>query len=366
MDDSDGKAAPQPGDRRDGEAGQLNAGQNGASQNIAAENNAGADEAKWDAESEGDASEADANSRQLSRASGAEDSASSSRQGHRTHLSAFDSGLSDLAPFYSREANGAGEAPPRGRFASLIDFGSNAAFVICVLGFAFAAGTYFFGGAPGSGGKAAATAEVASQESVERADLMRKTQKMVEEISALKTNVEALRVQVAQQQSAKDQHGLEKGVDSLKSRLDAVKTETSGALAELSSKVDRLQQNPALKQVAERLDRIEKQTALPTGSVAPMVKAATQNRNPAVQAKAQPSSDFPESPKRLALISDWVVRGVYDGVALVENARGSMEVALGDQIPGAGTVKSIERRGGGWIVITSRGLVDYDHSIMVP
>ena len=45
------------------------------------------------------------------------------------------------------------------------------------------------------------------------------------------------------------------------------------------------------------------------------------------------------------------MRDVYNGVALVENARGSLEVALGDTIPGAGTVKSIERRGGGWIVI---------------
>ncbi|VTZ25923.1 conserved hypothetical protein [Methylocella tundrae] len=350
MDDSDDKAAPR--------SGELSAGHAGASQDIAAEHHASADQR--DAESERDAAAADAEPRRLGRPSGAETSGSDSRQAHGAHLSAYDAGLSDLTPFFPREANGAWEAPPRGRFASFIDFGSNAAFVLCVLGFAFAAGTYFFGGAPGSGGKPATEAALPDS-----ADLARKTQQMVEEISALKANVEALRVQVAQEQGGKEQRGIEKSVDSLKTRLDAVKTETSGALAELSTKVDRLQQNPALKQVAERLDRIEKQTALPTGSVVPMVKAATQNRNPAVQAKAQPA-DVPPSPKRLALITDWVVRDVYDGVALVENARGSIEVALGDQIPGAGTVKAIERRGGGWIVITSRGLVDYDHSIMVP
>jgi hypothetical protein len=43
---------------------------------------------------------------------------------------------------------------------------------------------------------------------------------------------------------------------------------------------------------------------------------------------------------------------------LVESPRGSIEVAPGEIIPGAGAVKSIERRGAGWIVITSRGLVD--------
>jgi hypothetical protein len=58
------------------------------------------------------------------------------------------------------------------------------------------------------------------------------------------------------------------------------------------------------------------------------------------------------------LISNWVVRDVYNGVALVESPRGSIEVVPGDIIPGAGTVKSIERRGAGWVVIQNRGLVD--------
>jgi hypothetical protein len=58
------------------------------------------------------------------------------------------------------------------------------------------------------------------------------------------------------------------------------------------------------------------------------------------------------------LITNWVVRDVHDGIALVESPRGSIEVAPGEIIPGAGTVESIEWRGGGWIVITSRGLIE--------
>ena len=58
------------------------------------------------------------------------------------------------------------------------------------------------------------------------------------------------------------------------------------------------------------------------------------------------------------LITNWVVRDVYDGIALVESPRGSIEVTPGETIPGAGTVRAIERRGAGWIVITSRGVVD--------
>jgi hypothetical protein len=273
----------------------------------------------------------------------------------------LDAGLSDLTSFFPRHEAGGAAGPARGRFAPLLEFGSNAALVVCVLGFAFAAGTYFFSNTPGPG----PGSPVAAPDS-ERAEMARTTQKLVAEIGALKSNVEALRVSLAQQQAAAGQHGFEKSVDLLKTRLDAARAETSGQLAELSGKVDRLQHDPALQQVAERLDRIEKQTAsmLPTGSVAPLVKAATQDRATAGVVKSQPPGV--ETPKRPALITNWVVRDVYNGVALVENARGSIEVALGDTIPGAGTVKAIERRGDGWIVITSRGLIDYDQSIMVP
>jgi hypothetical protein len=280
-------------------------------------------------------------------------------------LSTLDAAPIDLAQLFERaEERAAGEGR-RGRFQPLLNFASNAAFVAGVLGFAFAAGTYFFGGnMPGKGMK---TAAVVSQEGAERAEMLRTTQKMVEDIRELKANVDALRSSVAQNSSAKDQHGLEKSVEALKTRLDAAKAETSGVLAELSNKVDHMQHDPALKQVVERLDRIEKQTAAPlsTSSAAPMVKAATQGRPDVAQAKSPADSASPPK-QRLALITDWVVRDVYDGVALVENARGSLEVALGETIPGAGTVKAIERRGPGWIVITSRGLVDYDHGNMFP
>jgi hypothetical protein len=195
--------------------------------------------------------------------------------------------------------------------------------------------------------------------------MVQTSQKMAADLSALKANVDALRASLGQQTAANGQRGFEKSLDALKTKLDSVRSATEGQLAELSNKVDRLQHDPALQQVAERLDRIEKQTAsmLPTGSVAHMVKAATEERSLAAQTKPTVQVD---APKRPTLITSWVVRDVYNGVALVENARGAIEVALGDTVPGAGMVKSIERRGGGWIVITNRGLIDYDHTVMVP
>ena len=277
----------------------------------------------------------------------------------------LDAGLTDLTPFFPRAERGDKASAPRGRFAPLLEFGSNAAFVVCVLGFAFAAGTYFFGGSAGLGPQGGPMATKAEQD---RAEMLRANQKIGADLSALKATVETLRAAVAKDQSAKDQfagaaRGREKGLDAVKAKLDAARAESGAQIADLAGKVDRLQRDPALQAVSERVDRIEKLTSsmAPTGSVAPLVKAATQDR--AVQTRA--AEERAEAPKRPPLITSWVVRDVYNGVALIENARGAIEVAPGDIIPGAGTVKAIERRGGGWIVITSRGLVDYDHSMMV-
>ncbi|WP_395666277.1 hypothetical protein [Methylocella sp.] len=241
------------------------------------------------------------------------------------------------------------------RFAALVNYGASAGFVLAVLGFAFAAGTYFFGPAQAPDQTAA---QVAAREA---ADLQRRSQAstvaLTTEVGALKANVEALRATLAQslkEQSARDQ----KSLDGIRTRVDQVKSETAASLAELSGKVEKLQRDPALKQVAERLERIEKQTALPTGSITPMVKAATAERR-----GAEPKTQAAEAARRPQLITSWVVREVYDGVALVENAHGAIEVGPGDRIPGAGTVRSIERRGGGWIVVTTQGVVDYDHSL---
>jgi hypothetical protein len=158
-----------------------------------------------------------------------------------------------------------------------------------------------------------------------------------------------------------------------------------------------MQRDPEAKlsQVIERLDRVEHQIAAPLATAslgaasAPGKAAAGKPAQPAVaQAKPplenahgqrkiggrgdafDPSKNptAPGVPRPLGslapaahtpqLITNWVVRDVHDGIALVESPRGSIEVAPGEIIPGAGTVESIERRGGGWIVITSRGLIE--------
>jgi hypothetical protein len=263
---------------------------------------------------------------------------------------------SGLVPFKAAEAASARRAPPR--FEQLFSYGSHAALAVCLFGFAWAAGSYFSGNfAPFYAVKPPPTRTVAPQESVARTEILRTAQKMAEDIRALKANVEALRA--AQSQTAKDATALE----GLKSRLEAGNTETGASIAALAGKVEHMQREPAarLSQVLERLDRIERQIAAPlaTASIgaasAPGRAAAGKPAQPAVAPAKPPLENAKGHPQ---LITNWVVRDVYDGIALVESPRGSIEVAPGEIIPGAGMVKSIERRGAGWIVITSRGLVD--------
>jgi len=165
---------------------------------------------------------------------------------------------SGLVPFKEAEAASARWAPPR--FEQLFSYGSHAALAACLFGFAWAAGSYFSGSyAPIYTLKPPPTRTVATQESVARTEMLRTAQKMAEDIRALKSNVEALRA--AQSQTAKDTTALE----GLKSRLEAVNTETTPSIAELAGKVERMQHEPAAKlsQVLERLDRIERQIAAP-------------------------------------------------------------------------------------------------------
>jgi hypothetical protein len=263
---------------------------------------------------------------------------------------------SGLVPFRAAKAASARRAPMR--FEQLFSYGSHAALAACLFGFAWAAGSYFSGdNSPFYALKPPPTRTVATQESVARTEMLRTAQKMAEDILALKANVEALRA--AQSQTAKDTTALE----GLKSRLEGVNAATGASIAELAGKVEHLQREPAAKlsQVLERLDRIERQISAPLatasiGAASAPVKAAAGNQAQLAVAPAKPPLENAKGHPQL--ITNWVVRDVYDGIALVESPRGSIEVAPGEIIPGAGMVKSIERRGAGWIVITSRGVVD--------
>lgn len=253
-----------------------------------------------------------------------------------------------------REARYGSERGASSHWEGLLSYGSSAALAVCLFGFAWAASSYFSSGrSPLQLLNNLLPARTASpQEIAERAELLRNVQKMTGDIHSLQASVESLRT--AQGQTAKGVSALE----GLTARLDGVKRETSAAIAAVAEKVDRVQREPETKlsQLIDRLDRLEREVA---SRPAPAAAAAAVQKQPQVSiASAKPSTDAEEGQRRPRLITNWVVRDVYDGLALVESPRGTIEVAPGEILPGAGRVKSIERRGSGWVVITSEGVVD--------
>ena len=263
--------------------------------------------------------------------------------------------------------------PRPARFDRLLAYGSHAALIVALVGFAWAISGHFRTAAAPPAvhtvAKAAPDpqAQAIAKDRAERAEMHRTTQAMATEIRALKTSIEGLRASAARNPTADEVRFLEKSLDGLKSKLDLAKNETAASLAQLSGKLEHVQQEPVakLREVAERLDRIEKQTAAPltTGSL-PKVAVATVNPTPiplppAKRTLAPQAQAAVDALKKPQLITAWVVRDVYDGIALVESSNGAIEVVPGETIPGAGTVKSIERRGAGWIVVTTKGLVDF-------
>ncbi|HTV32582.1 MAG TPA: hypothetical protein VME69_05705 [Methylocella sp.] len=270
--------------------------------------------------------------------------------------------LSSVRLLVLDEAEEVGE--PRLPREKLLAYGAQAAIAACLFGMAWAAGVYFSNGRSPLipfGRQTAQTPAASGNPPPNEMALV--AQRTADDIRALKADVEALRA--SQSQMARQATALE----GLKKGLDAVKNETGASIAELSGKVERLQHEPQAKlsQIIERLDHLDKAISSAPPSPAKDSGAPANTAKQLHAAAAKPVAPEPASGERHPqLISNWVVRDVYDGVALVESPHGAIEVIPGETIPGAGVVKSIERRGGGWIVITSRGVVDSARDMYEP
>jgi hypothetical protein len=120
-----------------------------------------------------------------------------------------------------------------------------------------------------------------------------------------------------------------------------------------------------LQELTERLDRIERSAAVAALSKASQPAVAS-NSNPATTptalapdmaaataAKSRDNALTAETNK----IPNWILREVIDGTAILQGPRGIIEVSPGDLIPGVGRVQSIAKKGGRWIVATSKGVI---------
>jgi hypothetical protein len=183
------------------------------------------------------------------------------------------------------------------------------------------------------------------------------TRQLADEVRALKASLDRVR-------PTEEAKSLKASVEALKQGLDAAKFDTSSTLAQLAGKLDRADQVTAQKlaQIVERLDRLERKTdSTPLGANAPQPPARPSAAQPAPQNLGMPpqakvTEANSQSSQKLP-IQGWVLRDVYDGIALVEGRGGYREVAVGEAIPGVGRVEAIERHGRHWVVVTSQGVI---------
>ena len=126
-------------------------------------------------------------------------------------------------------------------------------------------------------------------------------------------------------------------------------------------KFERAQAEPAAKlaKLSEAIDKLRAAPPAAPASVAaaPAPVAARDVTGSITPAAAAAPADTPKVEARLPTVEGWVLRGVANGVALIESRRGIYEVYAGDPVPGAGRVDAIRRQDGRWVVVTTKGLI---------
>lgn len=144
-------------------------------------------------------------------------------------------------------------------------------------------------------------------------------------------------------------------LSALKASLDTANRNAGtqfGKITDRLTSLEHAQAEPAAKLVrlTETVDRLDKRAAAApeiTGSIA------------AKPAEPSPAAPAPAVAERILV--DWIVRDVRNGRALVENRYGGVFVAAaGGNLPGLGHVEAVQRRDGGWIVVTAKGTITSD------
>jgi hypothetical protein len=169
---------------------------------------------------------------------------------------------------------------------------------------------------------------------------------------------------------------IERSANGLGIKMDLLRASSATVISELRSGIDRLNGSlergqrdqreilAKLDQLQERLERMENQSAGASSAMQaqPLEKPAASKHAPLPpQPPAPPiAAGAPKpttAPAQIKRIENWTVRDVMDGMAILAGPRGIIEVSSGDVVPGVGRVESISRRGGRWVVATSKGVI---------
>jgi hypothetical protein len=193
------------------------------------------------------------------------------------------------------------------------------------------------------------------------------------ETESLAHTIKSLKVRLDAIDTAMSNAGLSdlrQSVGEIKSTAVSTR-EISGALTQLSQRVDKLDHEAAAKvdKLTERvdheasavtaglntrIDRLEQKIAAPPPAPLQVAQPKPAPR-PKFDSVSMDKTGSIERPK--PVLRGYVVLDARDDVALVGGRYGEREVRQGDFLPGAGRVERIELGGGGWVVTTSAGLI---------
>ncbi len=164
---------------------------------------------------------------------------------------------------------------------------------------------------------------------------------------------------------------LRQSVGEIRSGLVSAR-EFSGALAQLSQRVDKLDHEASARVdkltehvdheasvltagLSTRIDKLEQKITAPPPAPPQAAQAKQPPARPKFDNVAMDRTSSIERPR--PILHGYVVLDARDDIALVGGRYGEREVRQGDYLPGAGRVERIELGGNGWIVTTSAGLI---------
>jgi hypothetical protein len=171
---------------------------------------------------------------------------------------------------------------------------------------------------------------------------------------------------------------LRRSVGEIRSNLASTR-DVSGALSQLSQRVDKLDHEASAKVdklservdheanaltagLSTRIDKLEQKITAPLPAPSPVAQTKPPLARPKFDNVSMDRTSSIERSK--PLLRGFVVLDARDDVALVGGRYGEREVRQGDFLPGAGRVERIELGGAGWVVTTSGGLIasaDFPH-----
>jgi hypothetical protein len=162
---------------------------------------------------------------------------------------------------------------------------------------------------------------------------------------------------------------LASGVESLKAEMEAVRDDATAGLLRLEARLNTVEVaaaplpielgNPSLQEATLLGDpQYAQEDTLIAQAGQPTTTGAVPDIAAPPQASVKVSFNKPKSRAKTARpIGGWLVHNVRDDLALVEGEGVHYEVRTGEELPGAGIVRAIKKRGEKWVVLTSKGVI---------